>query len=143
MENKNNIIIAAVVIVLLVLGGWLIFGKSGTDVPTAEYSQSIVGAWRSVEYPQLVREFKADGVLTDTFGTDVINGTWELFDSGNAPEVSGMFFDDESVYVWINLTGEERDRMYFQVRSIADNRLDLLQLTGRSSTAIGFTRVEE
>ncbi len=142
MEKKNKLI-ALAVLVVLILVAWFAFSRDGSDeAPTAEYASSIVGSWQSVELPQLVRHFESSGVVTDQIGSEEIAGTWQIFDKGNAPEVFGVNFDEEMVYLQTNMTGDARDTMYFHIVVLDDEELELVYLGGRVDP-MRFTRVEE
>ena len=132
--NKKKLIIGAAVI-LVILGGWLILGKDKVEAPVVEFSESIIGSWKSVEYPSLVREFKADGIVSDKFGkAETASGSWQLFDRGTAPSMPGVPFDEEAAYLRINLTGLETDNIYFEVVSVSETELHLIYLSANGDT---------
>ena len=139
--NNKKLTIGIVVVLILVAGGWLLFrgNDSGSEVSTEDFVENIVGAWRNVEYTGLVREFKERGFLTDRVGNDVIEGRWVMFDGISAPEIIGMNFDEEGVYLKINLTGEEKSDIYFEVNSVTADVLEL-RYFDRAGSAMNFTR---
>lgn len=144
MNNKKNIALILIAVVLI-LAGWLIF-RNPAPTPEAEnIYENIVGQWRGVEYDDLVREFKEGGIVTDSFGSEeVANGTWETFTSETAPEgISNFSLDEESVYLRMTLTGEERDMIYFEVLSATAEDLELLYLSSTSGGTLEFERVTE
>lgn len=144
MNNKKNIALILIAVVLVFVG-WLIFRNPAPTAETENIYENIVGEWRGVEYPDLVREFKEGGVVTDSFGSEeVANGTWETFTSATAPEeVSSLSLDEEAVYLRMTLTGEERDMIYFEVLSATAEDLELLYLSSATAGVLEFERVVE
>lgn len=125
-------------VVVLALAGWLIFGRGEDFVGMTE--KAILGQWQSVETEMLVREFKEDGVVTDWYaGEAVMSGTWDLFDASEAPKKLFVSSDEEAVYLRLTLTGEEKDAIYFSVKSIDADNLELSYVESKGS--LSFTRV--
>ncbi len=123
---------------VLALAGWLIFGRGESmAVPVGE---SVMGQWQSEQDIKLIREFKADNVVTDWYdGTEVLTGFWEIFDGGEAPASLLVNDDEESVYIRMTLTGEDIDSLYFRVVEVTENTLELAYIG--PGGVMTFTRV--
>jgi hypothetical protein len=135
--NKKQLMIGAAVIVV-VLGGWLLFrGEEDAAVPASEM---ILGQWQAVEDAQLVREFKEGGVVTDWYGgAEVMTGVWNLFNGSEAPPALFLTEDEETVYLRMTLTGQERDALYFRVENVDEENLELVYVG--PGGVLEFTRV--
>jgi hypothetical protein len=135
--NKNKLMIGAAV-VLVVLGGWLLFrGEEDAAVPVSEM---ILGQWQAVDDAQLVREFKPEGVVTDWYGgAEVMTGVWSIFNGAEAPAELYLTQDEETVYLRMTLTGEERDALYFRVENVDQENLELVYVG--PGGVLEFTRV--
>lgn len=55
---------------------------------TVDYTPSILGVWYVVEYENEFVEFRADGTVVDTFGSDVTYGDYLV--------------DNENALLWVN-----------------------------------------
>ncbi len=125
-------------VIVVILGGWLLFrGEEDAAVPASEM---ILGQWQAVEDAQLVREFKEGGIVTDWYGgAEVMTGVWGLFNGKEAPPELFLTQDEETVYLRMTLTGEERDALYFRVENVDAENLELVYVG--PGGVLEFTRV--
>jgi hypothetical protein len=136
--NKNKLMIGAAVVVV-VLGGWLLF-RGGEENRVVPVSEMILGQWQAVEDAQLVREFKEGGAVTDWYGgAEVMTGVWNLFNGKEAPPALFVTADEETIYLRMTLTGEERDALYFRVENVDAENLELVYVG--PGGVLEFTRV--
>ena len=88
---------------------------------------TIIGAWHSAD-AQLVREFRDDGILIDTRGTEINDKSrWMLFTKEIPDQAFPGTLEDGVLYLAIAQTGEKA--VYFKVM-ISDSDLALTPLEG-------------
>lgn len=150
-----RIIILALAIAILIAGWYALITRGPTETPaadsrdaetTAEHTenqdvepaaaQSLIGSWQSTEDAKFVRVFTEDGSTEDRYeGSVVAGGTWRLFTSANAPEVS-FPIEEDTVYLVID---DGTERLHFKVVSVTPERLELIYL--ERGGALSFIRI--
>jgi hypothetical protein len=88
-------------------------------------SESIVGKWRSIDDSKFVREFKADGSVTDIYqGKTASTGTWKVFTKEKPVSVSFPLMDNVT-YLQIAVPGSQSDTLNFSVDKLTPDELNL------------------
>ncbi len=103
-------------------------------------SESILGAWQSTQDAKFAREFKAGGVVVDTYvGEAKTEGVWVAFTKENAPKQIAFPIEDDAVYVHITMKGSQADTLTFKVAKLTPETLELIYME-RGGTLV-FSRV--
>lgn len=154
----KNIIIGILVVLLCAAGALIVLDWRGAEVRTSEEGPQVeagdeeprveesevaeaedeeapqvrlVGVWQSVDDPQSVITFEANGEVTDTYGGGVLveTGTYQLFESRSAlPEDLGVTSEGP----FLRQTFGEED-YYYEVSELSESVLELIHLSGRGN----------
>lgn len=126
MEKKN--IIMLVVAALVVVGGAYAYYTYKGDLNIGWSKKApeilVVGKWKSVEDGNFIREFRADGTVSDYYeGNEAGSGTWAPVGTGSIP--FSIPVDEESIDLKLTLNAED---YYFRMLEVTDERLALMYL---------------
>jgi len=129
------------IIVILLLGGWFFYKSNnkaeapiilednigeGLEQDLAPIaSQNIIGKWQSINDAKFVREFKADGVVIDNYGSEfTLTDKWKVFTKNSGLETSFPLEDDTAYLEFSN--GQES--MYFKITKVTPEELELIYM---------------
>lgn len=147
--NKNVIIGIVVVAAVAIVGYWLwtsglptqnggLFAPEVTVSPEENEAIALTGVWRSTQDSNFIREFRADGILIDTYtGNEPAEstGTWSFVlgaDRENLPVPA----DAEDTIVRVTFLEEV---MYFGLAELSSSNLILTNYSGNG--ILEFERV--
>lgn len=108
----------------------------------AENTQdALVGTWRSTQDPKFVREFRADGTVTDSYEgvpSATETGTYASVDASRTKlPVPASALEGMSA-IAISFSGE--DPLYFSIFTLTDTSLEMIYLSGMGNI-LSFTKV--
>ncbi len=106
-------------------------------------SQSIVAGWQSNQDPKFIREFMANGTVSDLYDNKVVStGKWVAFTSEKLPPVKLSFpLEKDAVYVQMTTTKAPAETLDFRVNKITPDVLELTYMEkGGTNT---FRRIKQ
>lgn len=103
-------------------------------------TENIQGVWRSVDDEKFTREFKADGIVTDSYeGSDDTEGSWVIFTINSEVETP-FSLEENTAYLKIATDVGASEVMYYKLTKVTPEELELIYMD--RGGALRFTRIE-
>ncbi len=101
-------------------------------------SESIQGEWTSSDDPRFTREFRAGGVVVDSYNGEIASqGTWQAFTSVRPLDVA-FPVEENTVYLKLVMSGTQDEALHFKIVKLTPETLDLIYMD--RGGALTFTR---
>lgn len=99
----------------------------GQEIDVADaVRENIIGAWRSMDDAKFVREFKADGMVVDSYeGSADVEGEWRAFSEQSPIEVG---FPLEADTAYIQITADASELLHFKLAKLTPEELELIYM---------------
>ncbi|MCE9541224.1 hypothetical protein K8R03_01540 [Candidatus Kaiserbacteria bacterium] len=159
---NSKAIIAILGVIIIAGGAWMLFGSksaTGTDMTkqdaamqqqvtttagsNAATGSTVTGVWKSDEDAKFVREFKADGSVTDSYEGDASATETGTFTAVNPADATGLPVPAENLagMTVMKLSFPKTGDLYFTINTLTATKLEMTNLSGRGNMLM-FTKVQ-
>ena len=112
--------------------------NSDVDPRIVSASDMLLGTWSSEDDRNFEREYKADGVMIDSYasasGEVLSEAGWSLFTADNAPEVAFQLNNSD---VYVEQVEQDGAKMYFRIINITPSALELMNMDRGNALRFG------